>query len=222
MNPGDAIGVVSSNKTPGIGSVGCFVTSQDHGICFTIALHVATKARPNGVDGAEVQDGNSMRPVGTIASSSNNLLDTSIVRFTGDLPNSSNMISDFGIRLRAVWDPTTIIKRLNDAATMDEELKIKNEFLQVAHIGKGLRQKGTVSRTYTGKITYGTIDEETKKLRMTGRMSYPGDSGGPVFTSDGLLVGFISSGGESAASDNITVVLAHYVFSDRKCKLYSA
>ena len=231
MKPGDKITAIekyvflgSSRENRRSGSVGCFVSSWDlqraaQQDFFTVALHVAVEEEYDGPDTTRQIVTASETVKGNIFAQTPPLLDTCLVLVARNAvdpdANSLGSVNGRPLKITDVWDPTETLKRLDDAQSSDEQDAIKRETLAVSHLGGTLASEGRAQiGVFDGIIQCGFIDRETRRVQMKGRKTYAGDSGGPVFDQNGVLVGFIRRGGAKGASTDTEVVLAHYVFQE--------
>lgn len=201
------------------GSIGCFVSRKDdneHKYC-TTAQHVALFS---GKEAQHVDDG-SEGMAGTITKSTTEMqLDTSLIQITKGTvdahPNRVELKDGSIIKITQVWDPTQTVDRKKNAEIKIVEDSIKQETLQVSHLGQALLAPTNSSQIgqFNGVVQYGLVEDKSRTLKMTGRTTYAGDSGGPVFTADGVLVGFIKTGGSQGSSNDTTIAIAYYVFKE--------
>ena len=225
MRIGGRIFIGGNIHTPGTGraTLGCFINDDD-GLGFTVPRHTAVKDIENPlwtpVRDTEVNGNDTI--LSTIRTDTNLILDTCLaypkereLLKTGicDIPYINKPFA-------GVWDPSDILKRKEQAAASADLEKISAETIPVSHLGASRSELLKESKIeFDGILHCGLIVSTLPRLQMRGRTVYSGDSGGPVFTDDYKLVGFVSLGEERAESVDTTVVLAYYVFNFLKCSL---
>jgi hypothetical protein len=232
MKPGDKITITEKlPKTGGTfktgeqsGSVGCLVRSwdpqtQESQDFFTTALHVAGADNPDApLLGRQVYNAD-QTVRGKIVAKTSNVLDTCLVQIEeGSVGPGANSVAGVNmrpIRITGVWDPADILERQKKAPSLDEIKRIQQETMDVSHIGATLESmRQDQMGEFNGKLQFGLTDEVTRLLPMKGRATYAGDSGGPVYTKEGILVGFIRGGSDKGESEATDVVIAYYVFKE--------
>lgn len=202
-------------------TLGCFIKNADDDLGFTVSRH-ATVADPDQsplltpVSDTEVR--------GKIRIDTDRMLDTCFVELYEE--QAHQLKADFcnipyiNKPFTGIWDPSDLLKRKAQASSSDEIDKISKETILVSHLGASRSEALKESKIdFDGILHCGLIDQKIPRLQMRQRMTYRGDSGGPVFTGDYKLVGFISLGEERANSVDTAVVLAYYIFQSLKCKL---
>lgn len=202
-------------------TLGCFVQSSDGDLGFTVPRHATVKDPEDSPLFTPVSD---TQVIGKIRIDTNRNLDTCI----SDINEEQVPLLKAGIYnipymnkpFSGIWDPTDLLERKKRASSTDEIEKINKETILVSHVGASRSEALQESKIEFDGILYcGLIDSKVPRLQMRQRMTYPGDSGGPVFTKDYKLVGFISMGEEKGQSKDTAVVLAYYVFEFLKCSL---
>ena len=233
MQPGDKITIIEKfefldrvREIPHNGSVGCLLSSWDkqnerRQHFFTTALHVAGDDNDKfPVVGRQVYD--ALKSLeGKIVIKTSSLLDTCLVMIVqGSVGLGADhlpgvLVDGRQVRLTGVWDPSDILQQIKDASSESRLDEIKSRVLKVSHLGASLKEKGRKQiGVFDGEMEPGFLREDTVRLSMKKRATYPGDSGGPVFTQDGSLVGFIRRGAANVVSTDTEVVLAYYVLKE--------
>lgn len=206
------------------GSIGCFFWAFDDKLnkqyYFTVSRHVAGDTNDDTtLLSRPVYDAN-QREIGKIVATTSTELDTCLV-----LVNNSVKVSDPNrlndqLKITQIWNPSPTRDQLKQAPTQDAVTAIKNETLKVSHLGGTLASKGPGQvGKFNGVFHPGSVFdpsslEVTPRSTMTERTTYAGDSGGPVFTDNGSLIGFIRRGGDQQQSSDTELVLADSVQTD--------
>lgn len=198
MTPGCHVGAthrINGDVAVRKGSLGCFVLRQDE-ILFTVAAHMLRSPFQKRPVVSYLGEGK------TIEICDDNGIDTALVRQTK------------GAQGPEITKPPHTHRPFQGVLNPTEHSQGE---LKVCHAGAA-----TIEKLHGDYLKYdGTIVcSEDKTWLMTGRTSRSGDSGGPVFTESGLLVGFVSEGMDANESDRTVVVLAHWIFEHFGCSLY--
>lgn len=202
-------------------TLGCFIHDGDGDLGFTVPRHATVKDPEDSPLFTPVSDTN---VIGKIRTDTNRNLDTCISDINEEqvhlLKAEFYNIPYINRPFSGVWDPSDLLRRKEQASSSDEIEKISKETILVSHVGASRSETLKESKIeFNGILHCGLIDSKVPRLQMRQRMTYPGDSGGPVFTKDYKLVGFISMGEEKGQSKDTAVVLAYYVFEFLKCSL---